>query len=68
LIDGPAILGGYDNHATPTNPAAPTLKVRALAMFGGIEIKTARRAPSSLTASRPRPLTGPAGRAPLQAA
>jgi hypothetical protein len=46
VVDGPAIFGGYDNHATVTDPAAPTLRVRALVMFGGIEIKTTPRAPA----------------------
>lgn len=44
LIDGPAVLGGYENHAAATDPAAPTLRIRAFAMFGGIEVKTTPRA------------------------
>lgn len=44
LIDGPAVFGGYENHAAPTDPAAPTLRIRAFAMFGGIEVKTTPRA------------------------
>lgn len=42
-IDGPAIFGGFENSSRASTPGAPTLKVRALAMFGAVEIKTARR-------------------------
>ncbi len=50
LIDGPAIFGGFENSSTASDPDAPTLKVRALAMFGSVEIKTAAR---PLTARTP---------------
>lgn len=49
VIDGPAIFGGFDNGATVSDPGAPTLKVRAFAMFGGIEIKTSPRHTSGST-------------------
>lgn len=36
---GPAIFGGHDNKvATPTDPDAPTLRVQATAIFGGVEV------------------------------
>lgn len=43
MIDGPAIFGGLENDAIASDADAPTLKVRALAMFGGVEVKTAPR-------------------------
>lgn len=49
VIDGPAILGGFDNKATVSDPTAPTLKVRAFAMFGGVEVATAPRQEASRT-------------------
>lgn len=53
VIDGPAIFGGFDNAATVSDPRAPTLKVRAFAMFGGIEISTS---PRHTVGSTPRPV------------
>jgi hypothetical protein len=40
-MSGPAILGGADNGAEgqPLGPDAPTLDVRVLAIFGGVEVK-----------------------------
>lgn len=42
LLDGPAIFGGHENHVPPpTDPNAPTLRVNATAIFGGVEVKLA---------------------------
>lgn len=43
VIDGPAIFGGYDNASTVTDAAAPTLRLRVLVLFGGLEVKTQPR-------------------------
>lgn len=46
LVDGPAIFGGHDNHApAPMDPDAPTLHVRATAVFGGVDVKAVSLAP-----------------------
>jgi hypothetical protein len=42
-IDGPAIFGGFENRAVVADPEAPTLKIRALAVLGGVDVKTAPR-------------------------
>jgi hypothetical protein len=47
IVDGPAIFGGFTNRADPVDPRA-TLRVRALVMFGGIDIKTAPRPADTL--------------------
>ena len=40
-LDGPAIFGGLDNHVPPLpDAAAPTLRITATAIFGGVDIKT----------------------------
>lgn len=40
VLDGPAIFGGNDSHVPPpTDPDAPTLRVRATAIFGGVDVK-----------------------------
>lgn len=45
VVDGPAIFGGTDNTVPPpTDPAAPTLRVDATALFGGIEVRAAHDA------------------------
>lgn len=50
LIDGPAIFGGHESHVPPpSDPEAPTLRVRATAIFGGIDVKS----PSSVPMQRP---------------
>lgn len=42
LMDGPAIFGGNENKVPPpTDPDAPTLRVRATAIFGGVEVNAA---------------------------
>lgn len=47
VLDGPAIFGGHDNHVpTPSDPQAPTLRVRATAIFGGIDVKLGRAVPA----------------------
>jgi hypothetical protein len=52
-IDGIGIFGGFDQKAEgPGVPGAPTLRIRGLAFFGGVEVKRAKRkelpaAPSS---------------------
>lgn len=51
VIDGPAIFGGLENNATASDPEAPALKVRGLAMFGGVEIKTVPRPVTAGTAT-----------------
>lgn len=39
VMDGPAIFGGNENKVpTPTEPDAPTLRVRSTAIFGGVEV------------------------------
>ncbi|MDX1621020.1 MAG: DUF5668 domain-containing protein [Nitriliruptorales bacterium] len=39
-LDGPAIFGGHESHVrAPSTPDAPILRVRATAMFGGIDVK-----------------------------
>ena len=41
-LDGPAVFGGLENHAPPpADPAAPTLRITATAIFGGVEVKAA---------------------------
>lgn len=45
VVDGPAIFGGHDNHVpVPSDPEAPTLRVRATAIFGGVDVKLGRTA------------------------
>lgn len=54
VMDGPAIFGGHDSHVpAPTDPDAPTLRVRATALFGGVEIRVGKTsvAPIPTTAS-----------------
>lgn len=41
-LDGPAIFGGLENHVpSPPDPTAPTLRITATAIFGGVEVKPA---------------------------
>lgn len=41
-LDGPAILGGLENHAAPpADGTAPTLRITATAVLGAVEVKTA---------------------------
>lgn len=43
VLDGPAIFGGHESHVPPPqDPNAPTLRVRATAIFGGVEVKLGR--------------------------
>lgn len=43
-IDGIGIFGGFDQKAAGAGlPGAPTLRIRGLAFFGGVEVKRARR-------------------------
>ncbi len=43
VVDGPAVFGGHDNNVPATSdPDAPTLRVRATAIFGGVEVKLGR--------------------------
>lgn len=38
-LDGPAIFGGHENNVpSPAAPDAPTLRIRATAIFGGVEV------------------------------
>lgn len=54
VMDGPAIFGGHDSHVpAPTDPDAPTLRVRATALFGGVEVKLGR----TTVAAAPPPAT-----------
>ena len=47
LLDGPAIFGGHENSVpAPADPDAPTLRVRATAIFGGVEVAQGAAAPS----------------------
>lgn len=40
ILDGPAIFGGHESHVpAPSDPDAPTLRVRATAVFGGVDVK-----------------------------
>jgi hypothetical protein len=39
-ISGPAIFGGWEDNTTPAPPDAPRLAIKALAVFGGIEVKS----------------------------
>ena len=40
VLDGPAIFGGHESHVPPPASAdAPTLRVRATAIFGGVDVK-----------------------------
>lgn len=39
-LDGPAIFGGHENNVpAPPDPDAPTLRIRATAIFGAAEVK-----------------------------
>lgn len=47
VLDGPAIFGGNESHVPPpTDPDAPTLRIRATAIFGGVEVKLGTAAPA----------------------
>lgn len=53
VLDGPAVFGAHESHVpTPTDPDAPTLRVQATVIFGGVEIRvgTASVAPTPTTA------------------
>lgn len=51
VIDGPAIFGGSESHVPPPiTPDAPTLRVRATAIFGGVDVKLGSAAPSATPA------------------
>lgn len=40
VLDGPAVFGGHESHVpAPAEPDAPILRVRATAIFGGVEVK-----------------------------
>ncbi len=48
VVDGPAIFGGHENHVPPpTRADAPTLRVRATAIFGGVDVKLGATAAAS---------------------
>lgn len=56
VLDGPAVFGANESHVpTPTDPGAPTLRVRATAIFGGVEVKVGK------TSVTPAPATASAG-------
>jgi predicted membrane protein len=43
VLDGPAIFGGNDSKVpTPADPDAPVLRVRATALFGGVDVAMSR--------------------------
>ncbi len=43
VLDGPALFGGHESHVPPPrDPDAPTLRVRATAIFGGVEVRLGR--------------------------
>lgn len=45
-LDGPAIFGGHENNVpAPTDPDAPTLRIRATAIFGGVEVGVGAASP-----------------------
>ncbi len=51
LMDGPAIFGGYENHVPPPPVAdAPTLRIRATALFGAAEVKAGSVWPAQVPA------------------
>lgn len=45
VVDGPAIFGDHESHVPATvDPNAPTLRVRATALFGGVDVKLGKAA------------------------
>lgn len=48
VVDGPAIFGGNDSHVPPPfEDDAPTLHVRGTAIFGGVDVKLGKAAPTA---------------------